>query len=151
GVSRDRVYVGNEWGDQQPSGMTATVDVSQDAATAPAPAGFTPIRLEQRATVVIPVLGRGKDGPPIRIAIHPDRTVYAAFQRWAGGTFPNLNVDITVPRDDNWGAGATPFTALVEPQPPNGDGLSGQRVTTGRFMQFNANMGQERLGADLTI
>jgi hypothetical protein len=34
GVSRDRVYVGNE-NANQPNGMTATVDASQDAATAP--------------------------------------------------------------------------------------------------------------------
>src|SRR5262249_56456173 len=90
-----------------------------------------------------------KDGPPIRIALHPDGTVYAAFQRWAGGTFPNLNVDIVVTRDDNWGGGATPFTALLEPAPV--PPISGQRVATDRFMRFNAIMGQERLGADLTI
>ena len=140
GVSQDRVYVGNEDGNQ-PNGMTATVDVSQNAATAPAPAGFSPIQLERRATIF-------KDGPPIRIALHPDGTVYAAFQRWAPtGPFPNLNVDITVTRDDNWGAGAPPFAALVD----SGDGVVGQIVASNRFMRFNANMGQERLGADLSI
>src|SRR5215469_2415282 len=61
GVSRDRVFVGNEDGNQ-PGGRTATVDVSQDAATAPAPAGFSPIQLERRVTAVIAFLGRGKDG-----------------------------------------------------------------------------------------
>src|SRR4051794_9408977 len=44
--SQDRVFVGNEDGNQ-PNGRTATVDVSQDAATAPAPAGFGPIQLER--------------------------------------------------------------------------------------------------------
>ena len=150
GVSQDRVYVGNEDGNQ-PNGQTATVDVSQDAATAPAPAGFSPIQLERRSTVVIPALGRGKDGPPIRIALHTDGTVYAAFQRWASGSFPNLNIDIVVTRDDNWGSSATPFSALVEPPPPQGDGVIGQRVATNRFVRFNALMGQERLGADLSI
>ena len=147
GTSRDRVFVGNEDG-SQPGGRTATVDVSQDAATAPPPAGFTPNQLERRATAVIASLGRGKDGPPIRIAVHPDGTVYAAFERWAPGqTFPNLNVDVVVTRDDNWGGSAAPFTALVD----SGDGVVGQRVVTGRFALFNAIMGQERLGSDLSI
>jgi hypothetical protein len=137
--SQDRVFVGNEDGNQ-PSGMTATVDVSQDAATAAPPAGFAPIQLERRSTIF-------KDGPPIRTAVHPDGTVYAAFQRWASGTFPNLNVDIVVTRDDNWGSGANPFTALVDP----GDNVAGQRVASGVFMRFMAFMGQERLGADLAI
>ncbi|MCW3100595.1 MAG: BNR/Asp-box repeat protein [Chthonomonadaceae bacterium] len=146
GVSRDRVYVGNEDGNQ-PLGRTATVDVSQDAATAPAPAGFTPIQLEHRSTVVIAGLGRGKDGPPIRTAVHPDGTVYSAFHRWASGTFPNLNIDIVVTRDNNWGASVPPFSALVD----SGDHVVGQRIATNRFIRFNALMGQERLGGDLSI
>src|SRR6266508_2826925 len=139
GASQDRVYVGNEDGNQ-PGGMTATVDVSQNAATAPAPAGFSPIQLEQRATIF-------KDGPPIRTALHTDGTVYVAFHRWAAGPFPNLSVDIVVMRDDAWGGGAMPFRALLD----SGDGVAGQRVATNRFMRFNAIMGQERLGADLSI
>ncbi|MCW3054717.1 MAG: BNR/Asp-box repeat protein [Chthonomonadales bacterium] len=140
GVSRDRVFVGNEDGNQ-PGGRTATVDVSQDAATAPAPAGFTPIQLEHRSTVV------NKDGPPIRTAFHIDGTVYSAFHRWASGTFPNLNIDVVITRDDNWGASATPFSALVD----SGDNVVGQRIATNRFVRFNALMGQERLGGDLSI
>ena len=50
-------------------------------------------------------------------------------------------------RDDSWGAGTPPFNALVDA----GDGVVGQRVATNRFMRFNALMGQERLGADLSI
>src|SRR5262249_30793677 len=50
-------------------------------------------------------------------------------------------------RDDSWGQGADPFSALVDP----GDGKIGKRVATGRFIKFNATMGQERLGADLSI
>ena len=147
GASKDRVFIGNEDGNQ-PGGKTATVDVSQDAATAPAPAGFSPIQLERRATAVIASLGRGKDGPPIRCAVHPDGTVYAAFHRWAPGqTFPNLSVDVTICRDDQWGASATPFAALVD----SGDGVAGQRIATNQFVLFNAVMGQERLGGDLSI
>jgi hypothetical protein len=143
---KDRVWVGNEDG-ARAGGRTAGVDLSQDAATAPAPAGFTSVQLERRATVVIAQLGRGKDGPPIRLAWHPDGTVYAAFQRWASGTFPDLGIDVTVTRDDSFGAGAPPFGALVDPS----DGQAGRLVATNRFVRFNAQMGQERLGGDLSI
>jgi hypothetical protein len=138
--SQDRVFVGNnDFG--QPAGRTPSMDSSQDAATAPAPAGFgPPVPLERRPNT-------GQDGPPVRTALHSDGTVYAAFQRWASGVSPNLNVDVVVTRDDNWGSSADPFGALVD----SGDGIAGQRVVTGTFMRFMAIMGQERLGADLAI
>jgi hypothetical protein len=137
--SRDRVYVGNN-DFNQPSGHTATVDLSLDARTAAAPAGFAPHSLERRATT-------GQDGPPIRIALHPDGTVYAAHERWVSGALPNMTIDVVVTRDDAWGAGATPFSALVD----SGDGKIGQRVATGRFIKWNGSMGQERLGGDVSI
>lgn len=135
GASKDRVFIGNnDFG--QPSGGTATIDVSQDAATAPAPAGFAPVQLEHAATM-------GQDSPAVRTALHSDGTVYTAFERWnPGGTTSALNVDIVVVRDDSWGASASPFQAL---------GANGVSVASHRFMVFNAIMGQERLGADLTI
>ena len=49
GSSKDRVYVGNN-DFNQPSGHTATVDLSLDARTAAAPAGFSPKSVEKRAT-----------------------------------------------------------------------------------------------------
>jgi hypothetical protein len=139
GRSQDRVFVGNN-NFNQPAGGTATVDVSQDAATTAPPGGFTPIQLEKRATAP-------QDGPPVRLALHPDGTVYAAFQRWASGTLPNMATDIVVTRDDSWGGSATPFSALVD----SGDHVVGQRVATNRFIRWNAMMGQERLGSDLAI
>jgi hypothetical protein len=139
GVSQDRVYVGNN-DFNQPNGRTATVDVSQNAATAPAPAGFVPFQLEQRATF-------GQDYPPIRLALHPNGTVYAAFERLVSGSGVNFNVDIVVTRDNNWGNSTPSFSALVD----SGDGMVGQRVATNRFMRFNDMMGQERLGGDLAI
>jgi hypothetical protein len=139
GASQDRVYIGNnDFG--QPGGHTATVDLSTDAATAAAPAGFAPHQLEQRATL-------GQDGPPIRLALHPSGRVYAAFHRWVSGTGSNILIDVVVTRDDNWGIGGTPFNALLD----SGDGQRGQRVATNRFIRFNDTMGQERLGADLSI
>src|SRR5437764_801903 len=92
-------------------GTPFTPGVPRNAPTAGAPAGFAPFRVEQRTTIF-------KDGPPVRIALHPDGTVYAAYQRWASGTFPNLNVDVVISRDDNWGTGNNPFSALVEPAAP---------------------------------
>ena len=136
---QDRVYVGNN-DFNQTDGATATVDRSLDAATAAAPAGFAPFAIERRATV-------GQDGPPVRIALHSDGTVYAAFQRWVSGSGLDFNVDVVVTRDDAWASGTDPFGALVDPV----DGAIGQRVVTGRFIRFNAQMGQERLGSDLAI
>jgi hypothetical protein len=139
GASRDRVFVGNN-DFNQPGGRTATVDLSADAATAPAPAGFAAHVVEHRAT-------SGQDGPPIRIALHPSGVVYAALQSWQTASGSNVTLDIVVTRDDTWGTGASPFSALLD----SGDGQIGQRVATGRFVRFNDTMGQERLGADLAI
>ena len=55
GTSRDRVYVGNN-DFNQPSGNTGTVDLSLNARTAAAPAGFAPHSVERRTTL-------GQDGP----------------------------------------------------------------------------------------
>ncbi|MCU1572139.1 MAG: BNR/Asp-box repeat protein [Micrococcaceae bacterium] len=139
GLSRDRVLVGNN-DFNQPDGRTATIDVSADAATAPAPAGFGTHAVERRATV-------GQDGPPIRIALHPSGVVYGALQSWQTANGSNVTMDVVVIRDDDWGTSADPFSGLVD----GGDGQIGQRVATGRFIRFNDTMGQERLGADLTI
>jgi hypothetical protein len=137
GTSRDRVFVGNN-DFNQPSGHTATVDVSQDAASAAPPAGFSPVDLEHRAT-------SGQDGPPVRLALHPGGTVYAATQRWVTASGNDLTIDIVVTRDNNWGANS--FGDLVD----SGDHVIGQRIATGLFVRWNDTMGQERLGGDLTI
>jgi hypothetical protein len=137
GSSKDRVFVGNN-DFNEPSGGTATVDISPDAAATAPPAGFSPIQLEKRTT-------NPQDGPPVRLALHSDGTVYAAFERWVSGTFPNLNMDVVVTRDDNWGQDA--FSSLSD----SGDHNQGQRVATGAFIKWNDTMGQERLGGDLTI
>jgi hypothetical protein len=44
-------------------------------------------------------------------------------------------------RDDSWGSGATPFTALVDT-----DGFAGKRLVQNVTLTFG-NMGQQRLGA----
>ena len=133
----DRLWVGNNaigTGTTQ----TATVDHSADAQVA-APT-FVRTVVEARAT-------SGQDGPPVRLAAHSDGTVYAAFVRVSHAIGPNLTFDVVVTRDDNWGTGATAFTDLLDSR----DNVVGTRVADDLYSYFNAEMGQERLGADLSI
>jgi hypothetical protein len=141
GRSVDRVYVGSK--DTQPRpfvGAAAAVDVSLDAATAPSPAGFQETALGLR---------RGPFSmPPTRIALHPDGTVYAAFihvTRVFADT-SNMDFEVVVRRDDNWGGGADAFSHLARPFQKT----PGVTVATG-FARFGAIVGQERIGADLAI
>ncbi|MDQ0585507.1 hypothetical protein [Streptomyces rishiriensis] len=141
--TRDRVYVANNDLGRQP--QTAGVDVSDNARTASAPAGFKPSVIERRAP-------SGQDGPPVRIALHPDGTVYAVFESWrdvgeAGGDILNITFDVVVTRDDEGGVGPNPFQDLKDAE----DSEIGQRVVAERTERFNASMGQERLGGDLAI
>jgi hypothetical protein len=91
-------------------------------------------------------------------AVHGDGTIYAAFFRWVAstGSFPGntlviTNAEAIVVRDDNWGTGATPFSALTDPS----DTLAGRRVATALSFPFNqtgvAANGQERWGGDISI
>ena len=139
-AGNDRVYIGlNDFA--APGGRTATVERSLNAGAA-AP-GFTSVRIETRGTGTA-----GQNGPQIRPAVHPDGTVYAVFYGWRSFSGAGLvTTDVVVVRDDNWGSGASPFTALVDP----GDGLSGRRVVTGVQFTWNGTLGQERLGGDLSI
>ena len=143
--AKDRVYVGHNNFNAAP--RTASIELSQDAAAAP-PAGFGPHVVERRGTL-------GQDGPPVRTAVHPDGTVYAAFQRWvkvlrSTATFLEVEVDVCLVRDDNWGAGADPFADLTD----SDDGKKGVRLAKNQFVRFTASvgpLGQERIGADLSV
>ena len=145
----DRVYVGdNSCCPPSPGGRTAAIDQSLNAG-APTPT-FTTSNIDARATA-------GQDGPPIRPALHPDGTVYAAFYHWTartGNFSPNATItaDVVVVRDDAGGAGPTPYTALVD----GGDGLAGMRVVQGRTVPWantiQPNFGQERfVGSNLSL
>ncbi|GAB7185036.1 hypothetical protein ATKI12_4867 [Kitasatospora sp. Ki12] len=144
GQSSDRVYVGNN-DFSSPTG-TATVDVSADAGTAGAPAGFGPIRLDRRAGTIF-------DGPPIRIAVHPDGTVYIAFMSFTAEDpvdRAKKTFDLVVTRDDKGGVGAAPFEALLD----STDGEVGQRAAADRKVRFDPrqrSLGQERTGADVSV
>jgi hypothetical protein len=144
GAGKDRVYIGHNNFNTSPK--TASVELSRDARTAPAPAGFASRVVERRSNA-------GQDGPPIRTAVHPDGTVYAAFQRWVKN-LPSgpldFAMDVVLTRDDNWGGGTSPFRALID----SGDGHAGKRVAKNRFIRFTAStgpLGQERIGSDLAV
>lgn len=143
----DHVYIGNNnlinsTFDGGVSGKDASVDLSLDAATAPAPAGFGTNLLETRDTC-------GQDPPPTRPAIHPNGTIYAAYYRNQPGSpcFSGTNtVDVIVARDDNWGTAG--FSSLID----GGDGHAGIRVVTGVSVSWDGFMGNERLvGSQISI
>ena len=142
----DRVFIGHNDFNVRP--RTASVEISQNAQAGAPPAGFATHAIEERANL-------GQDGPPVRTAVHPDGTVYAAFQRWttlvaSSATFSDVRMDVVVTRDDGWGSGPNPMQSLVD----SGDGAAGQRVVRNRFIRFTASvgpLGQERIGSDLAI
>jgi hypothetical protein len=132
-VGGDRVFIGNN---QVGASKSTAMDFSQDAATAPPPAGFPtiPTTLENRTTC-------GQDMPPIRPAIHNNGIIYAAYYHGtAGCSFGSNTVDVVVARDDNWGAAG--FKSLVDT-----DGFYGARVVQGVNVVFGASLGNERLVA----
>ncbi len=133
----DRVYIGNNNFNGTGS-QTATVDLSTNAATAAAPAGFAPTSIEKRATV-------SQDGPSVRCASAPDGRVYGAFLGWRSGSSTFIS-DVVVVRDDAGGTGATKFASLL-----GADGLAGVKVATGQSMTFNSKLGSNRAGSSLSI
>jgi hypothetical protein len=113
---KDRVYVG--YNDTLHSPKSATVEICLDAGAATPT--FKQVRLDPRD--VSP-----QNGFEIRPTIHRDGTVYIAYKGWRSGDTTHVITDIVVARDDNWGAGGSPFTALKDP----GDGKAGRLVATG--------------------
>lgn len=131
---KDQVFVGsNDFGSS--NGKTATIDRSSNGTK------FSRIGIESRTT-------GGQDGPPVRPAIHSDGTVYAVYHAWR--TFDsnsgNGSADIVVVRDDNWGNGSPPFSALQDT-----DSLSGKRVVQNSLFNFNDFLGLERTGGAVSI
>ncbi len=135
----DVVICGDNDFNHQP--QTATIDISGDGASTPAP--FHNFGIDVRPAA-------GGDAPSIRPAIHSDGTVYGAFlRRVSGTTVNNLHYDVVVVRDDGFGGGMPPFGALVDPA----DGLVGSRVAQNCLIPFlnQPVFGQERIGSTLTI
>ena len=141
GAGKDRVFVGfNDL--SAAGGKTASIDFSLDAKAA-SPV-FSKVVLEKRGTGTA-----GQDGFQIRTAVHSSGVIYAVFYGWraANNATGVVTTDVVVVRDDNWGQGATPFTALKD----GADHLAGLRVVKNVTISITGTMGQNRLGGDLAI
>jgi hypothetical protein len=136
---QDRVYVGIN--DFNGSPRTATVIEYLDAASSNPT--INTIRLERRNT-------SGQDGPQVRPAIFHgnDGTVYAIFYGWRTWNGSVATSDVVICRDDNWGIGTNPFSALVDAN----DNTSGLRIVTNVTVPWSIpGLGQERIGGDVSI
>ncbi len=132
----DHIYVGlNDLG--QPSGRTATVDVSLDGG-----ANYKSYTIESRKTM-------GQDGPSVRPAVAPDNTIYAAFFGWRKFNGSVATSDVVVVRDDAGATGPQAFQALKDPS----DKLPGRLVVKGVSIPWSnaPTLGQERIGSTLSI
>ncbi|MBP9211075.1 MAG: hypothetical protein KBF37_12230 [Saprospiraceae bacterium] len=145
GLGSDRVYVGNnDLG--AAGGQTAAIDQTM-AGQVSIPA-FNNLVIENRTTA-------SQDLPPIRVAIHPGGIIYGVYERATTITSVGANVwnivsDLIIVRDDNWGLGANPYTALNDPV----DLIAGNRARTGltyTFATTSGIVGQERGGTRLNI
>src|SRR5262249_36596057 len=117
----DRVYISSN--DQLTSPRSAHIDQSQNAATAPPPAGFTASGL----TIASRSAAAGQDGPSIRTTIHSSGRIYAAYFNWTNFSASQMiTSDVVVCRDDSWGQGGSPYQALID----SGDHLAGIRVAS---------------------
>ena len=135
GNGTDNVYVGNK--DFTSAPATSTVDVTTNG-------GFSwnSIRIDKRT-------GCDDHLPPVRPAVAADGTVYAAFFHCLNQT-PSIDTsDVVVVRDDTWGRGTSPFTALTDP----GDNLAGMRVVSNVNVPFDKGpaLGNERIGSALSL
>jgi hypothetical protein len=146
GSSVDRVFIGNnDLSVFSTTGKTATIDESQDAATAAPPAGFGPVRVETRTTTGAT---SGQDGPSIRPAIHADGTVYGAYFGWRSNAGATITSDVVVVRDGNWGSGANPYQALIDPA----DSEPGLRVVKAvSIPALSTLLGTQRIGSQIAI
>jgi len=112
---KDRLYLG--YNDPDSTKQSATVEVCLNArASSPS---FKRVRLDPRFT-------DPQDGFEIRPTIHPDGTVYIAYKGWRSSDDTGVVTDIVVVRDDHWGGGDSPFTALKD----SSDGKAGRLVAT---------------------
>lgn len=109
-----------------PGGKTAAADHTLSPVP-PAPAGFSTAILEPRATT-------GQDAPSVRTASYADGTTYAIYYG-----FRPAGYEVVVARDSDWGASATPFQALIDP-----DASAGKKVVSSLSMP--SSLGNQRVG-----
>jgi hypothetical protein len=138
--NKDILYVGNNDLSHRP--LTATIDISfNSGANVPT---FKIVRIDFRKNITKP-----QDAPCIRPIIHPDGKVYSAFYEWT--SFNQVNnvatSNVVIVRDDNFGQGSKPFSALKDPN----DGLKGICIKKNIRIRWDFEMGQQRLGGDLSL
>jgi hypothetical protein len=136
---KDRLFVGgNDFASV--GGQTATIDRYLNAGIAKPKRDS--IRIESRVTA-------GQNGPAIRPALHANGTAYGVFYGWR--TFNQatnrVTADVVVVRDDPGGGNTPRFSALKDAI----DGKPGQRVAAGVTFTWDAQLGQQRVGGDLSL
>ena len=137
-AKRDLIFVGNDDYDidTQFRGRTAAIDQFDQSR-------FRATMIESRRT-------SDRDGAPIRVAIHPDQTVYGAFlaRRTIAGTSPNqfFVSDVVLVCDRRKGTALRTFNALKD-----SDGRAGKLAETSVPVPVTMAFGQERVGYDLAI
>jgi hypothetical protein len=138
---RERIFVGSN--DSAGAPTSDSIDESLDAT--PTTAAFNTLRIDRGMPAA--------DNYQVRPAIAQDGTVYAAFYRRTGvdpaGVATYL-ADVVVVRDDNWGQGSPPFSALSDSasMPP----VAGQRVAAAvPVMDDNSTFPNVRIGGDLYL
>lgn len=137
---KDRVFVGNN--DIGTGKWRGSVEHSADARTLPPPAGFSQSTLDTRTFI--------RELPSVRAAAHHGGTTYVAYLAMRG-TAPKTSLcDVVVARDDNFGSGGTPFTALID----TGDGQPGVRVAISTPIPWTfpfTYLGNQRIGSSLSL
>lgn len=114
GAGKDRVYVGSAGG-KTIAGVAESLDAG----------------IKNPAFNTIPLGPRQKDSSQLRVAVHSGGTVYLLFYGREMGSpdpdYPTNDSSVVICRDDNWGIGADPFMALIDPK----DKQRGVRIVTG--------------------
>jgi hypothetical protein len=139
GIKSDRVYVGGNnlrlWPiPGKTSSIIQTMDAGAGALT------FTQVVIEKRATP-------GSDGPQVRIAIHPDGTVYAVFYGWRAYSAPSVTADVVLVRDDHWGSSTFPYLDLLDPS----DGIAGRKIAASVTINYAYLVGNQKTLGHLAI
>jgi hypothetical protein len=130
---KDRLYVGYNDGGSRSAKLEIWLDARSGSPT------FNRITLDPRNP-------SPTDGYEIRPSVHRDGTVYVAYKSRSSFVGDNSVTDLIVARDDNWGAGSSPFKALKDP----GDDKPGRRVATGVPIN-EGTLGGIRLNNDYNI
>jgi hypothetical protein len=139
---KDRLFVGgNDFA--SPEGRTATIDRYLNAG----------IRKPTKQSIRIEARSTGtarQNGPAIRPACTPDGRVYGVFYGWRSFNRNTrlVTADVVVVRDDHTGGrNANSFAVLKD----SNDGLVGQIVKAGATFTWNALLGQQRIGGDISV